>query len=222
MITTVDATIARRAARILLSLGAVTINTKKPYRYTSGILSPMYTDCRLFISYPKEWKKILGMYVRVIKKHIGLSKFDVLSGTATAAIPHAAALSILLDKPMVYDRSSKKEHGKGNQIEGTFKNGSRVLIVEDLISLGKSSGENIAAIRNAGGKVSTCIAITTSTSAAFEKAFEEFKVRLITLTNVLTTIDVAFAKKLINLKQKKSVEGFLQDPPSWGKKMGFE
>lgn len=214
--------IARKTSEILLSLGAVTINTKKPYRYTSGMLSPMYTDCRLLISYPKEWKKILDLYISVIKKHIGVSSFDVLSGTATAAIPHASALSILLKKPMVYVRSSKKEHGKGNQIEGTFRKGSRVLIVEDLISIGKSSSQNIEAIRLAGGKVNDCIAITTSTKSAFAPAFDGHKVRLTTLTDVVVTIAVALKTGRITQKQHDSVAQFLEDPPRWGKKMGFE
>src|SRR5690348_10645412 len=151
MNTIVDKKIARDVAKILLSVGAVSINTKKPYRYVSGIFSPMYTDCRLLISHPKEWKRVVSAYASVLKNSSALNKNKVLSGTATAAIPHAAALAYALQMPMVYVRSAKKDHGKGNQIEGTFPKKSKVLLIEDLISMGVSTQTNCEAIREAGG-----------------------------------------------------------------------
>lgn len=218
----VDPKLAKVASEILLNIKAVVINTKKPFRFTSGMLSPMYTDNRLLISYPTEWQQILTLYVKAIKKVIGLSNFDVLSGTATAAIPHAAALACVLNKPMVYVRASKKEHGKENQIEGTFKKSSRVLIIEDLISTGKSSGQNADAIRSAGGKVESCVAITTSTSpVAYENTFKEMKVKLFTITDAQTTVEVATQKKYITKEQKDSVDSFLANPPGWAKKIGL-
>lgn len=219
----VDKKLANEASKILLKIKAVSLNTKKPFRYTSGMLSPMYTDNRLLMSYPAEWKKILDLYIKVIKKSIGISKFEVLSGTATAAIPHAAALAYLLKKPMVYVRSAKKEHGKENLIEGTFKKGSRVLIIEDLISTGKSSAQNINAIREAGGIVDSCVAITTSTSGrAYEGNFNVLQVKLFTITNARATVEVALKEEYISPLQKESIDEFFTDPPRWGKKMGFE
>ncbi len=222
MKTVVDDTMAKNVAKLLLSVGAVSINTKKPFRYVSGILSPMYTDNRLLISYPHVWKKIIAAYVAIMKKTNVLTHTDVLSGTATAAIPHAAGLAYVLKKPMVYVRSSKKDHGKGNQIEGTFPKKDRVLIIEDLISTGASTKTNCLAIRAAGGVVRTCLAITTSTLHAFAETVKELNIALLTLTDVATTLDVAQATKRISTKERAVVDSFLEDPVGWGKRMGFE
>jgi orotate phosphoribosyltransferase len=222
MKTIYDKIIAREVSKQLLEIGAVTFNTKKPYRFVSGILSPMYTDNRLLISYPKQWRRVIAAYVAVLKKTKLLANIDCFSGTATAAISHAAAIAYMLRRPMVYVRSSKKDHGKGNQIEGTFPKKSNVLIVEDLVSTGLSIRTNCVAVREAGGVAKTCIAITTSTVSAFDKIIKELKIRLITLTDVQTTLEVAVATKRISPEQKQSVELFLADPAEWGRKMGFE
>ncbi|MEK7543544.1 MAG: orotate phosphoribosyltransferase [Patescibacteria group bacterium] len=220
--TVTDPKIAREVSKLLLSIGAVSINTKKPFRFVSGILSPMYTDNRLLISYPAVWKKIIVAYIYVLKKTKLLAHAEVLSGTATAAIPHAAVLASTLHLPMVYVRSSKKDHGKGNQVEGTFPKKSNVLIIEDLISTGASTKINCMAIREAGGVVDTCLAITTSTLHAFTETMKELKISLITLTDVQTTIDVAVETKRISEKERSIAESFLQDPAGWGRHMGFE
>ena len=199
MTTIVDSTISRNISELLLSIGAVSFNTKKPFRYVSGIFSPMYTDNRLLISYPAEWKKVISAYIQVMKKIGLLERIDVLSGTATAAIPHAAVLAERLSMPMVYVRSSKKDHGKGNQIEGTFPKKSRVLIIEDLLSTGSSVKTNCDAIRAGGGIVTTCLAITTSTLHAYEPMMKELGIKLLTLTDVTTTLDVAVHMKKITM-----------------------
>lgn len=222
MMTIADETIAQDVSEILLSVGAVSINTKKPYRFVSGILSPMYTDARLLMSYPEAWNDVIKAYVSVMKKSGLLPRTDVLSGTATAAIPHAAALAYQLKRPMVYVRSSKKDHGKGNQVEGVFPKKSKVLLIEDLISTGASTKTNCLAIREARGVVNTCLAITTSTLHAFVETMRELKLAFITLTDVMTTINVAAATKRISRKERAVVESFLKDPVHWGKKMGFE
>jgi orotate phosphoribosyltransferase len=222
MTTLVDDTIAKHVSKLLLTIKAVTINTKKPYRYTSGMLAPMYTDNRLIMSYPKVWNKIIDYYIEAIEKVIGKKHVEVLSGTATAAIPHAAALATRMKLPMVYVRSSKKEHGKENQIEGTFKKGSKVLVIEDLISTGGSAKTNADAVRGEGGTVHHCLAITTSTLHAFEPIMKEAKLTLHTLTNVAVTLDVAAGENYITAKQKKIAQEFFVDPKNWGKKMGFE
>lgn len=222
MTTVYDSKIAHEVSELLLSVGAVSINTKKPFRFVSGILSPMYTDNRLLISHPNAWKKVITAYISVLKKTGLLSRIDVLSGTATAAIPHAAVLAYTLKLPMVYVRSSKKDHGKGNQVEGWFPKKSKVLVIEDLISTGASTKTNCLAIREAGGVVDTCIAITTSTLHAFEETMNERKLTLVTLTDVVTTIDVAAATKRISQKERAVVASFLEDPVVWGKRMGFD
>jgi orotate phosphoribosyltransferase len=220
MNTLADKKIAKVVAKELLKIHAVTINTVKPYRYVSGILAPIYTDNRLIMSHPNVWNMIIDNYIKVIHKKF--SHTDVLSGTATAAIPHTSVLAYRLGIPMVYVRSAKKEHGKENLIEGEFPRKSRVLIIEDLISTGKSIGINVQAIRGAGGTVSHCLAITTSTISAFAENIHGLKIKLITLTNIETIIDTAVREKYITKKESEIVHTFLKDPKGWGSKMGFE
>src|SRR5574343_676311 len=109
---------SEKIAKLLLSLDAVTISPKKPYRYSSGILSPVYSDMRLLISHPKERKVVINAMAQLIK-NLGVP--DVVAGTATAGIPHAAYVSEKLNIPMVYVRGKAKDHGKQSQIEGYFK-----------------------------------------------------------------------------------------------------
>ena len=221
MDTIVDKKIAQEVAKQLLKIKAVTINTQKPYRYVSGILAPVYTDNRLLISHYPQWKVVIDNYVKVINNYIK-PKPDVLSGTATAAIPHAAALAYALRMPMVYVRTSKKEHGKENLIEGEFPPGSNVLIVEDLVSTGKSITFNVNAIREAGGKVTQCLAITTSTLGAFVDVVKELNIELFTLTNIQTVIETAISERYITDNDGRSVNQFLANPKTWGHEMGFE
>ena len=221
MNTIVDQPIAQLVAKQLLKIHAVSINTKKPYRYVSGMLAPVYTDNRLLISHYPQWKIVLDAYRKVIRENLPHDA-DVLSGTATAAIPHAAALAYDLHMPMVYVRSSKKEHGKENQVEGEFVKGSNVLVIEDLVSTGKSIQVNVEAVRGIGGTVTHCLAITTSTLSAFEETVHNLHIELITLTNIQTVIEIAVLEKYISQKDGESVHLFLKDPKSWGHKMGFE
>jgi orotate phosphoribosyltransferase len=221
MNTLVSPTIAEQVAKALLQINAISINVNKPFRYVSGMLAPLYTDNRLLISHPKEWKIVIRQYENVIKNTIGLESIDLLSGTATAAIPHAAVLASNLHIPMIYVRSSKKDHGKENLIEGEIKAKSRVLIIEDLISTGSSVTQNVNAIREAQGKVKTCLAITTSTVHAYENTMNDLKIKLYTLTNIQTVIEVAKQLKQINTNEYKTIQAFLLDPPNWGKKFGF-
>ena len=221
MNTIVDKKIAKEVAKQLLAIKAVSINTQKPFRYVSGMLAPLYTDNRLLISHPQEWKMIIDNYIDVIKHHLK-ERPDILSGTATAAIPHAAVLAYRLGIPMVYVRTSKKEHGKENLIEGEMKTGSKVLIIEDLITTTKSIALNVNAIREAGGVVTSCVAITTSTIGAFVWTVENLQIKLRTLTTIQIIVEEAVQGKYITASEAEIVHQFLNNPKSWGHSMGFE
>src|SRR5438132_8690112 len=117
------ANIAEEIADVLLSIGAVTINTRKPYKYTSGLLSPVYSDMRLLMSYPKQRRQIIDAWIELIRQQ---GKFELIAATATAGIPHGAWISDKMNLPMVYVRSEAKKHGKQNQIEGLLKKGQNV------------------------------------------------------------------------------------------------
>lgn len=212
-------TTSERIADILLSIDAVTFSPKKPYRYTSGILSPVYSDMRLLISHPKERKVVINELAKIIKK-IGIP--DVVAGTATAGIPHAAYISQKLDIPMIYVRGKAKEHGKKSQIEGLFKKGQSAIIIEDLISTGGSSLETLSALKKAGGKVSDVVAIYTYTMPISIENIKKAKIILHTLTTFPDVVDMAAKRGKINNHEKEKVLEWLNDPSAWGKRMGFE
>jgi len=194
-----DKNTAEKAAKILLKIGAITLNPKKPYKYSSGILSPVYTDCRLLISYPKERTAIRDLYIKNIKS---LRNFDVIAGTATAGIPHAAWVSDVLNLPMVYVRSKAKEHGRSNQIEGKIEAGQKVVVVEDLISTGGSSIDAVRALQDQGCVVLGVVSIFTYNLKRADELFEEAGIPYISLTNFDALVEVASQAKQISEEDK--------------------
>ena len=210
---------SEKTAEILLNIHAVSFNPKKPFRYSSGILSPVYTDCRLLMSYPKERAAIRNLYAKMIKS---AGKFDVIAGTATAGIPHAAWIADKLRLPMVYVRGKAKDHGKGNQIEGKVKRKQKVAVIEDLISTGGSSTETVRAIRKEGAKSSYIFSIITYGMNKSKENFKASGIKLFSLTDFPTVVKVAEQIGYIKTKDKDIILQWAQDPASWGKKMGFE
>lgn len=211
--------VAEEVAQILLSIKAVTINPVEPYRYTSGLLSPVYTDNRILISHPRERRRVIDAWIDLIK---GLKEFDIIAGTATAGIPHAAWISDKMDKPMVYIRSEAKKHGKHNQIEGVLKPGQKVAIVEDLISTGRSSLESNKAVVEAGGIAGHVIGIFRYGLPQSIENFKQAGVKLDTLTNFHTVVQVAEKNGDLGPMQKELVLDWLNDSAGWGKRHGFE
>ena len=148
-----------KVSEILLNLNAVILRTKPPFRWVSGILSPIYTDNRLLMSYPKEREFIVNSFIKLIKAN--KIKVDGFAGTATAGIPWAAWIAQKMKKPMVFVRSESKDHGKENKVEGVIESGKNYVVVEDLISTGGSSLNTINAVREKNGIVESCFAIFT-------------------------------------------------------------
>lgn len=211
---------SKKVAKLLLKINAVTLSPKKPYRFTTGLLSPIYTDCRIIMSYPSERKTIRNLLIESIKK-TGIN-FDVIAGTATAGIPHAAWVADKLNLPMVYVRGKAKAHGKGNQIEGVIRKNQKIAVIEDLISTGQSSAETVKAVRKVGGVAGYIFAITTYGMEKSEVNFKSHKIKLITLTNLRVLVDVARKKGYIKDADAAPVLEWATGPDSWGKKMGFE
>ena len=211
--------VALEAASILYDVGAVIFRPKQPFRYDSGILSPVYTDNRLIISYPKQREKIVDFLVAKIKE-IGIP--DVIAGTATAGIPHAAFIAQKLKIPMVYVRSEPKNHGRGNQIEGAIKRGQKVIVVEDLISTAGSSLRVVEALRKAGAKVENEVAIFTYRLKEAEDNLKKAKVKLYVLTDLEHTAKVAVGKKFLKKDQVQTILDWAKDPHGWAKRQGFK
>lgn len=210
----------KEISKILLQIKAVALNAKEPFRYASGILSPIYCDNRLLMSYPDMRKQVVNAFIKTIED-LNL-EFDIIGGTATAGIPHAAWISERLGKPMIYIRSSAKDHGKQNLIEGLLEKGKKVLVIEDLISTGGSSVSAVNAVREAGGIVTDCVAIFTYEMQKAIDKFAEAQCTIHTLSNFGTLIDVAEESGYLDSEAAKKVREWNKDPAGWGKAMGFE
>lgn len=213
-------TAAEEIAEILLRIKAITLSPQKPYRFVSGILSPIYTDNRLLISYPEERKTVVKFIVDKIKEAKVNPK--VIAGTATAGIPYAAWVADALNLPMIYVRSQSKDHGKGKEVEGVLKSEQKTVVIEDLISTGGSAINTAEVIRKNGGKVETIFAIFDYQMPVSVKSFKKLKVKLIPLMTLTDLVLVATRKGYLKPKEREVVLDWAKDPQNWGKKMGFE
>ncbi|MBI2658373.1 orotate phosphoribosyltransferase [Candidatus Woesearchaeota archaeon] len=204
---------ADKIAETLLSLNAVMLRTSPPFRWVSGILSPIYTDNRILMSYTKEREFIVNSFIKLIRKN--KLEFDGFAGTATAGIPWAAWLSQKFRKPMVYVRSEAKDHGKENLVEGKVQEGKKYIVVEDLISTGSSSINTINAVRGKGGIVESCIAIFTYELEKSKSCFESANVKLLTLTDFTSFVKTAMKKKYISKEQLTHIIDWKKNPEGW-------
>lgn len=189
-------TLERKLAKELLAIEAVALRPNNYFTWTSGIKSPIYCDNRITMSYPSIRREIAAGMVEVIKEKY--PAVEVIAGTATAGIPHAAWVSELLDLPMIYVRDSAKKHGKTNQIEGRVLEGQKVVIIEDLISTGLSSLKVAKALREAGAEVLGVVAIFSYELKKAHEAFSQAEVEYVTLTNYPVLVEEAVASDFIH------------------------
>ena len=195
----------RKIAKHLLDIEAVALRPKDYFTWTSGIKSPIYCDNRITMSYPAIRREIAAGMSEVIKDKF--PEVEVVAGTATAGIPHAAWVSEVLDLPMIYVRDSAKKHGKTNQIEGRLLEGQKVVIIEDLISTGLSSLKVAKALEEAGAVVLGVVAIFSYELKKAQDAFAADKVKYHTLTNYNYLIEEAVASDYI---KQEDVEKLLE------------
>lgn len=205
----------KQVAEQLLEIKAVFLKPNDPFTWASGIKSPIYCDNRLTLGFPKVRQFIAAALAEKIKENFG--DVDVIAGTATAGIPHAAWVSDLLDLPMVYVRSKAKEHGKGNQIEGPISKGQKVVVIEDLISTGGSSLKAVEALEEAGAEVLGIAAIFTYGLNKGKKLLDEADTKLVTLTNYDELIEVALTKNYVSKEDMQTLKEWKQNPEAWGK-----
>lgn len=211
---------SQTVAKILLRLHAVSLNPQIPFKYDSGILSPVYIDNRILISCPKERKIIRDLYIDAIK--LTGEKFELIAATATAGIPHAAWIADKLNLPMVYVRGKAKDHGKRNRVEGVVKKGAKTVVIEDLISTGESAIETVQAVREIGGEVNYIISIVTYEMTKSLENFKNNKIKLVSLTTFTDIVTFSQDIGQISEKESKIILDWAQNPTAWGKKMGFE
>ena len=204
---------SKEVARLLLEIKAVSFQFDPPFTYTTGLRSPIYLDNRLVMSYPDVRKKICAFYADRVRDIWG--DVDVISATATGAIPMGAWLADELGLPLVFVRGSAKGHGKGNQMEGVLKKNQKVLIVEDHISTGASALENARVIGDNGGVVVGCIGTTSYETEVSKKNFERSDVRLEYLVSGKQIVEQAVAEDILSDQEKESVFDWFSDPTGW-------
>ena len=207
-------------AELLLKAQAVILRPQKPFKFASGILSPIYCDNRLLLSKPKERESLRDFYVKKIKEM--KINADVIAGIATASIPWAALVAERLQKPMIYICKEAKDHGRENLIEGGLEKGQAVLVIDDLVSTGGTSLASVAAARKEGAVVEKCLAIFTYEMELAKKGFADAHCELLTLSNFSTLVEVAAKKGYIKEQEIEMLREWSRNPASWGKKMGFE
>ncbi len=203
----------RTIARILLEIGAVSLRVDPPFQWASGRLSPIYCDNRLIMSYPDHRQKVAEGFEALISSHD--FKPDVIAGTATAGIPHAAWLAHRMGLPMVYVRGAAKGHGKQNQIEGKLEPGQRAVLVEDLISTGGSSIAAAQGLRDAGAELLGVTAIFTYGLAVAARRFAEAGMALDTLTRFEVLNQEAEAMGILTAEEKRVLAEWQKDPAGW-------
>lgn len=207
--------VAKKIAKDLLEIEAVFLSPNDPFTWASGIKSPIYCDNRITMGYPKVRKAIATGLAEKIKEHY--PDVEVIAGTATAGIPHAAWVADILNLPMVYIRSKAKEHGKGNQIEGRITKGQKMVVIEDLISTGGSVLEAAEAAKKEGATILGVAAIFTYELPKGKEQFSEHKIDLVTLTNYSTLIEVALESAYIKSADLELLKEWKKDPANWNK-----
>lgn len=205
--------LAKKIAKDLLTIEAVFLSPNEPFTWASGIKSPIYCDNRITMSYPVIRKAIAKGLAEKIKK--AYPDVQVIAGTATAGIPHAAWVAAILDLPMVYIRSKAKVHGKGNQIEGRIFKGQKMVVIEDLISTGGSVLEASAAAKREGADVLGVAAIFTYELPKGKEEFMAHTMDLITLTNYSILIDTALECNYIEESDVTLLKKWKKDPENW-------
>ena len=201
-------------ARQLLDVQAVKLRPDDPFTWSSGWLSPIYCDNRVTLSFPTVRTFIKNALADAIRLHF--PTVDIIAGVATAGIAQGALVADVLEIPYCYVRPEPKKHGMGNQIEGRFEGGMKVVVIEDLISTGGSSLKVVEALRRAGAEVLGMMAIFTYGFPLATANFEAADVPLICLSDYTALIDEARRMNFVEEEQLASLAAWRSDPASWG------
>jgi orotate phosphoribosyltransferase len=197
----------------LLQIKAVKLNVKEPFTWASGIKSPIYCDNRKTLSFPKVRTFIRQQFVDIITDLYG--NVDLIAGVATGAIAHGVLVAQELGLPFVYVRSSEKKHGLENKIEGVYQSGQSVVVIEDLVSTGKSSLNAVEALRAGGCKVKGMLAIFNYNLDIANNNFKKAKCQLNTLSDYNELVKQAVEKNYISDKDLKSLKKWRENPEKW-------
>lgn len=204
---------ASKTAELLLQINAIKLNSKNPFTWASGWKSPIYCDNRVILSFPAIRNYVKDEFAKNIEKQFG--KPDVIAGVATGAIGIGILVAQELGLPFVYVRPEPKKHGRMNQVEGFLQKGQNVVVVEDLISTGKSSLLAVEALRNEGANIKGMAAIFSYGFQVAEDHFKEANVDLFTLSNYENLLDLAVDKEYITETEQELLKDWRKNPSEW-------
>ena len=200
-------------ASFLLQIKAIKLNPANPFTWASGLKSPIYCDNRVTLSYPQVRTFIREGFVKMCLDKFG--KPDVIAGVATGGIPQGALVAQELGLPFIYVRSEKKSHGMNNQVEGIINSGQSVVIIEDLVSTGKSSLNAVEALREKGAVIKGMLAIFTYGMDVAAENFKNNKCELFTLTNYNALVQKAAEENYIREEDLASLLEWKSNPQAW-------
>ncbi len=203
----------KAVAEKLLQINAIKLKPEEPFTWASGWKSPIYCDNRKALSFP-----IVRDFIKSELCSIVFEKFpdaEVLAGVATAGIAWGAMIADQLKLPYIYVRPKPKEHGLGNQIEGYYEKGQKVVVVEDLISTGKSSLQVVDVLKKEGFDVQGMVSIFNYNFAVAEEAFKNAAVPFYSITNYNSLIGLAIEKGIVSAAQENTLLNWRQDPANW-------
>ncbi|MCD4697093.1 MAG: orotate phosphoribosyltransferase [Bacteroidales bacterium] len=204
---------ASTISEYLLQIKAIKLNVKEPFTWASGLKSPIYCDNRKTLSFPKIRTYIRQQFVNIIMEEYG--DVDLIAGVATGAIAHGVLVAHELGLPFVYVRSSEKKHGLENKIEGQYESGQSVVVIEDLVSTGKSSLNAVEALRSAGCDVKGMVAIFTYNLQQALDNFSAAKCKLHTISDYDELIKQAIESNYISEHDLKLLITWRKDPENW-------
>lgn len=207
--------VEKAVAKSLMDIKAVMLRPDQPFVWASGWHSPIYCDNRRILSFPEIRENVCKWMADIIRRQY--PEVEVIAGVATGAIAHGYLVAHILGKPFCYVRPKPKDHGTGSQIEGILEPGSKVVIVEDLISTGMSSLAAKSALENAGADVMGMVAIFSYNFNQARKAFEAANVELTTLSNYDALIDVAHETGYIRQEDIEVLKEWRYSPATWAK-----
>ena len=208
-----DEFIAEETSKLLLQINAIKLNPKNPFTWASGWKSPIYCDNRTILSYPDKRNLICNYLVLQIEKN--LKNFDIIAGVATGAIGIGMLVANKLNKPFVYVRSDRKKHGRKNSVEGFFQKNQKVVVIEDLISTGKSSLEACDSLLAESLTIEGLVSIFNYNFDVSKKNFESKKIKYYSLCSYEFLIKFAAKQNYIPEKEIQKLKSWRSDPENW-------
>ena len=208
-----DKKVAEQTVNYLTQINAIKLNTKKPFTWTSGIKSPIYCDNRLILSFPEVRKYVADKMTEIVENKYG--KDISIAGVATGAIAIGAMIAERLNLPYAYVRPEPKEHGLKNQIEGNIKNGSNVVVIEDLISTGKSSLNAINALKSEGYNVMGMLSIFSYNFQFANKKFEDENISINSLSDYNSLVNLIQSEGTLDSNEIRRLKKWREDPKTW-------